>query len=770
MDNIMKKIIVRIAAGVIATATILGAVGCGNEPAETSTAATTTAATTTAETTTSAEPTASSTTPVETTTGTEPTTETTTPAETTTETTTKIDLSGVEEQYTELTLHFTSADSYASVYNSEAAAGTILSDTSYKSTDFVDVSAYYGLSYELAANRKLSSIVFFDADKNYISAIGTEADTYTAVVNGAVVIPENAKYARFVTFTGMNVAEAFVHPFVHGFATEADYAVHIAKRPFYGKQIVCIGDGITEGDYSGKNKVTLSLHSRNYPYFLQQALGAEVVNYGKKDATAKTVLEAYKNGTINVKNADIITIMLGTNQGLEGDMGTAYNELLDLIAKDKKADAKVVLLTPTHATSDNKKAGKGNAATVDKAAVVVRAAAEARGFALIDVLAESPIQTATENNYQPHDGLHLTEAGHKVLAEFLLTEMAELALVPTDVVPVKEETIYDDLKLEFVTWKLIASENNTAAAVGAEVTKGGCFSTDFIDISSYYGIAYELSAYRTHYSIAFFDENKTFLSGIGSNSETLADTMNGATVIPENAKYAKFVTFAGDSVHEAFDRSYVHGYKDEASYNAYIATRPYHGVKIACLGDSLTEGDYGGKGSGVMNIHTRSWSYFMQNELGCDMQNYGKCGASANSLLSTYKSGKLDVSESDIILLWVGSNAGLSGEQGAAYKELIGLLENDKKEGAVIVLVVPPNRDPSSGSVADVQTAQATVTELSKTKGYRMIDLYAESPVQVEMLSIYQPHDGVHLSEAGYHAIADYITENITDLLDAAKK
>ena len=88
----------------------------------------------------------------------------------------------------------------------------------------------------------------------------------------------------------------------------------------------------------------------------------------------------------------------------------------------------------------------------------------------------------------------------------------------------------------------------------------------------------------------------------------------------------------------------------------------------------------------------------------------------------------------------------------------------------MIVLVVPPNRDPSSGSVENVKSAQATVQELNKTKGYRMVDLFADSDVQVEMLSIYQPHDGVHLSEAGYHEIADFITESIRDLLDAAKK
>lgn len=769
----MKKLIIKIAAGALAASVLLGSVGCGNEPVETTNAVETTSAATTSATQTTAQTTTETTASVEITTAqtTEhsTTTEEVTTAETTTEVS-RVDFSNVEEQYTDITLHFTKSELCASAYNASAAEGTVFTQSGYFSTDLVDISGFYGLSYELAAYRTAMSIAFYDENGAYLDGVGTPADTNAAIVNGAVIIPENAKYAKFLAFAGTSRCEAFTGSYVRGFANADDYAVTVGKRACYGMQIACIGDGITEGDYSGKNKTTLSIHSRGYAYFMQETLGAEVINYGKKDATAASVLQAYKDGVIDIKNADVIMIMLGTNKGLEGDMGIAYNELLSLIEKDKKADAKIVLLTPPHATSDNKKVGKGNAATVEKAAAVVRNTASAKGYALIDVLTDAPFCTEMENVYQPHDGLHLAETGHRVMAKFLAEKLAALELIPEWAISSEEETDYEDLRLEFVQYKMPASKHHATAAEGELVGRAGYFCTDYIDVSEYYGLAYELAAYKTIYSVAFFDENQKFISGIGANSldQTFADTVCGTVIVPENAKYAKFITFAGDSTYEAYDRGYVHGYLDEASYNAYAETKPYSGLSIACLGDSLTEGDYGGVTSGTMNIHTRSWTYFLQRELGCEVENFGKCGWTASSLLSSYKKGEIDISESDFIVVWIGSNGGLGGDNGNAYQTLLKQINADKKEGAKVILAVPPHhtedeRKSGNGGNANTIAVRTAVMDTLKSGDYIFADLYAETPIQSEMENFYQPHDGVHLSEAGYRVAADYILEIICE-------
>ena len=48
---------------------------------------------------------------------------------------------------------------------------------------------------------------------------------------------------------------------------------------------------------------------------------------------------------------------------------------------------------------------------------------------------------------------------------------------------------------------------------------------------------------------------------------------------------------------------------------------------IICIGDSLTEGDYGIKGkSGIVNVQPKGYPYFLEKMLDCEARNYGKCG------------------------------------------------------------------------------------------------------------------------------------------------
>ena len=48
---------------------------------------------------------------------------------------------------------------------------------------------------------------------------------------------------------------------------------------------------------------------------------------------------------------------------------------------------------------------------------------------------------------------------------------------------------------------------------------------------------------------------------------------------------------------------------------------------ICCLGDSLTEGDYGifGK-SGIANVQPENYPYFLSKITGWEVRNFGKCG------------------------------------------------------------------------------------------------------------------------------------------------
>ena len=104
-----------------------------------------------------------------------------------------------------------------------------------------------------------------------------------------------------------------------------------------------MGDSLTEGDYGVYGKRCIAnVQKENYPYFLSKIFNAEVRNFGKCGFTATHYLNYYKEGNVNLENADVIIIMLGTNGGHddvnETQANIDYKELISswLIKGNKK--------------------------------------------------------------------------------------------------------------------------------------------------------------------------------------------------------------------------------------------------------------------------------------------------------------------------------------------------------------------------------------------------------------------------------------------------
>ena len=49
----------------------------------------------------------------------------------------------------------------------------------------------------------------------------------------------------------------------------------------------------------------------------------------------------------------------------------------------------------------------------------------------------------------------------------------------------------------------------------------------------------------------------------------------------------------------------------------------------------------------------------------------------------------------------------------------------------------------------------------SAKKGYPLIDVYADSPIQEENEKKYQPNDGLHMAQKGYEALAGFLAERL---------
>ena len=189
------------------------------------------------------------------------------------------------------------------------------------------------------------------------------------------------------------------------------------------KVVVCIGDSLTEGDYGVKGKRGIAnVQEKGYPYFLEQMTGWEVRNFGKCGYTSVSYLKYYKEGNVRLCGADAIVVMLGSNGALALDIdyqgNKDYHELITLLRHDAP-DAKILLCTPPHVTTNPEYSNCGYAEKVGKAVEWVRAYAEKEGIDLIDTANAPSFTDETEHIMQPNDGLHFGEVGYKALAEFI---------------------------------------------------------------------------------------------------------------------------------------------------------------------------------------------------------------------------------------------------------------------------------------------------------------------------------------------------------------
>ena len=335
-----------------------------------------------------------------------------------------------EIEMEELTLKFENDAVTATGLDGGRKDGTLTSYACWQSTGFVDISGYAALKYELAGHRYLYSLSFYNEQKKFISGVSTDSIIGYTILQGHVPVPEGAKYARFADFTGSgeypNVPDE--HP-VFGFCDSESYVLYKKTLKHDGLKIVCLGDSLTEGDH-GLAPGVGNKHYLCYPYYLAKIMGCTVVNDGRCGYSVSDYASLYGGGSVNVRDADVVLIMLGTNGGITVGGSrkglTAYRNLVEKVRHDAPEGCKVVLLTPPHATEDPKRSNYGYAPWVINAAEEVRAYAASARLPLIDVYADSPIQADREDDYQPVDGLHCSAAGYEALAEFIAAKLENI--------------------------------------------------------------------------------------------------------------------------------------------------------------------------------------------------------------------------------------------------------------------------------------------------------------------------------------------------------
>lgn len=192
---------------------------------------------------------------------------------------------------------------------------------------------------------------------------------------------------------------------------------------------------------------------------------------------------------------------------------------------------------------------------------------------------------------------------------------------------------------------------------------------------------------------------------------------------------------------------------------------------IACIGDSLTEGDYGlwGK-SGIANVQKESYPYYLRQLMRCEVRNFGKCGYRSSTMLNYYDAGNVDVHGADIVLIMLGSNGGQSSTEDTfenqCYREIIARVRRDAPD-AKLFLITPPNASmnpiySNSGYMPQVYEAQVFTRKTAEAQGLPVIDLGAYKAFSPDWEYIMQPNDGLHCGKMGYAVMAARIYETIS--------
>ncbi|MCR5041969.1 MAG: SGNH/GDSL hydrolase family protein [Clostridia bacterium] len=196
-------------------------------------------------------------------------------------------------------------------------------------------------------------------------------------------------------------------------------------------------------------------------------------------------------------------------------------------------------------------------------------------------------------------------------------------------------------------------------------------------------------------------------------------------------------------------------------------------MKILCLGDSLTEGDYGLYGKhGIANVQKESYPYFLSLLTDAQVINGGRCGARASSELRYYKTELRehhDFSSVDAVMIMLGSNGGLTAfsdsDENAAYGELVDLVRADCP-AARVYLCPPPHITrgitPEAMLQANVVSeARTFVRRFASQRGLPVIPTDRIPEFTDENEFIYQPNDGCHFSKKGYMVLAAFIAAHI---------
>ncbi len=266
-----------------------------------------------------------------------------------------------------------------------------------------------------------------------------------------------------------------------------------------------------------------------------------------------------------------------------------------------------------------------------------------------------------------------------------------------------------------------------------------------------------------------------------SSSAVTAEPQNGftrltASNIPENATKIRFIAFESTLSNgirpasiAAAEVSLVESEEEESLLK---------GKNIVCIGDSLTEGDYGSNPAGIMNVHAENYPYFLAELTGANVKNAGRCGYSAELYYNNQLSKVALSEETDIVLIMLGTNNGLTDTidadtsashyasyaktQTGYYARIVETCMERTNDRAQIILMTPPVTTQRNRS--SLETTVSVIKKFGEKYGLPVIDNYYACGITYENIGSYMPIDELHCGYTGYKLLANYIASRISNI------
>lgn len=195
-------------------------------------------------------------------------------------------------------------------------------------------------------------------------------------------------------------------------------------------------------------------------------------------------------------------------------------------------------------------------------------------------------------------------------------------------------------------------------------------------------------------------------------------------------------------------------------------------LNVVCIGDSLTQGDYGSIPAGTANVKKEGYPYFFDLFTGANVTNAGRCGYSCELYYNYLPNIESSLTtDTDIVIIMLGTNNGLTdtidadtasgspdsyaATQTGYYARIIEHVAEKTDGNAQIILMTPPVTTKRDRTV--LETTCSVVKQFGEKYGLKVIDNYNCCGITYDNIATYMPIDELHCGYDGYKMLAAHV-------------